>query len=292
MTNNDILIVQWEFENTLIHKLFGKESAFYFVSLFGAPAGVVIIFFIFVGCAVIQGLAVEMVVDWIPQLVSTFLMTSFSLFFFVTHVDLKLAQRIMTSFTPLLNLVLIVIGMLNFALTMNRFDSRWQFIIPFCLGSLFCILIDSFPRHVKKGITIPSLFLISVLNVVIVVIISLRRFPIFVDYIYDFGTIGGLSEVPITYSSRELATSAIFGNCVLCVRMLMLSIYHRHTNLLITLTVPISGITSPQDEEIFQKILTGKFDREERRRSMAVTATLATAAITTNHNDVDDEEKQ
>jgi hypothetical protein len=142
---------------------------------------------------------------------------------------------------------------------MNRFDYRAQFIIPYCHATIFAIFIDSYPHHAKATLTIPSLLLISIVDVAILVLVSLQRYPLFIDYIYEFTTIGGLATVPITYSARELSSSAMLANSVLAFKMLFVSILHRHSTLLTTLTIPVNGLYVEEDEVVFRQIFKHEF---------------------------------
>jgi hypothetical protein len=252
-------IITWSFDNTISTKYLGREYSLYLYSLVGVPIFVISMILTFLVFGIVQALCILMVLDWIPQVISTFFLCLLTFIFFVTHVDVEIAKRILLTFTPVVNLALISVGLINFALTMNHFDYRGQFGIPCFLGTLFVVLLDSYPHHAKATLTIPSLILIVGVNTTIVVLLALRRYPLYLDYTYDLGDIGGLATAPITYSARELASSTIFANFILCIRMLLLSVWHRHSTVLTSLTTPVKGTTSEEDDIIFKQIFNQQY---------------------------------
>jgi hypothetical protein len=254
-THDNDSLVQWSFNNTLSTKYLGRESSIYLYKILSLPIVGMFIFLSFTSLLVIQALCIFMVLDWITHTISTVLFICLNCTIFFTQVDVQIARRILLTFTPVVNLALIVVGLINFALTMNHFDYRGQFGIPSFLGTLFVVLLDSYPPNARATFTIPSLILIVSVNGINVIILALRRYPLYLDYTYDFGDINGLSVAPITYNARELASSTIFANFILCIRMLLLSVWHRNSNILTLLNTPVRGMATEEDDIIFQEII-------------------------------------
>jgi hypothetical protein len=273
----------WKLDHTFAVKKLGRDNALYWYSYFALPGFIPFFMSLVFITILIQALAIELVVDWIVQLVCSAFLTIVTVIFLMFHSDMNLTRQILWKFSPLVNLALAIVGTFNFSLTMNHLDTRAVIIPPFCLGTLFVLLLDTYPKHAKVILTLPSLLSVVIVNVVIVVMIALRRYPLYLDYTYDLGDIGGLSSAPITYSARELASSSIFANCVLSIRMLVISTWNRHTINLVTLSTPLQCVSDETDADIFQYIFA---QRGKKWKKESFSQTSAVVVVVNNESNI------
>ena len=201
-------VAYWKHENTLAFKWFGEQKMidmFYFL-VGDLPR----VFFNMVSYQIAYILTIlllfQIVPDWIGILggLYTVLLTMFA--YFVT-IDLKLARLQLFTTKTLVNFLLVLVGSLSLS-SCFHYDAR-SVVIVVAVGLAFAVsIIDAMPTFYFPNIRIPIFIGLTVNYLALLLCINFYAFPNMENVQFNFGTINGISKVPIQISLIQLSSTA------------------------------------------------------------------------------------
>lgn len=201
-------VAYWKHENTLAFLCFGESKSIdLFYLLMGDLKHLLFCMFSYqIGYVLTILLMFELVPGWVGILggLYTFFLTLFA--YFIT-IDWKLAKIQILTAKTLVNFALVLVGSVSLSACFH-YDAR-SVIIVVAVGLAAAIsIIDAMPYFYFPNIRIPIFSGLTVNYLALLLCINLYVFPNMDNVQFNFGTINGVSKVPIQISLVQLSSTA------------------------------------------------------------------------------------
>lgn len=201
-------VAYWKHGNTLGYKIFGEEANIRYFYLFAGSMKNIL--FTIVTYQVGYVLLILLLFQLVPPVVgilSAIYTSLLALMIYAAVSDLKLAKMLAMTSRAWVNFGLVLVGSVSLSACFH-YDARSVIILVAATLSVSVSTVDSLPVFYLPAIRIPIFIGLSLNYLALLLCVNLFVFPDMDNVQFNFGTINGISKVPVQISLIQLSSTA------------------------------------------------------------------------------------